>query len=551
MAEQSLREQLNNRLGQLKNERSSWFAHWQELSNYVLPRNGRYFVQDRNKGTRRSNNIYDSSATRSLNVLASGMMAGVTSPARPWFRLTTPDAALNDSDDVKRWLYDVSKLMMETFAKSNTYRALHSTYMELGLFGTAATVVTEDSKDAIRHYPVTTGEYMLAQDYRGEIVTLYREFQRTVAELVKEFGYDNCSTTVQQLYKRGNLDSWVTIVHSIEPREDRDVTMKDSTNKPWRSVYFEPGSGDTKLLRESGFDHFPALCPRWNIVGGDIYGHSPGMDALGDIKQLQHQQLRKAQAIDLMTKPPLVFPTGMKNREIDLLPGGITFSDTAVSGNGVKTAFEVNLNLQYLLADIQDVRGRISSTFYADLFLMLATNNIDRMTATEVAERHEEKLLMLGPVLERLHNELLDPLIEMTFTHLAQAGKLPPPPQELQGVELKVEYVSMLAQAQKAVSTNSVDRFIGNLGAVAQVAPGVLDKFNADEWVDYYADMTGVPPQLIVADKNVAIIRRQRSEQQAQAAQTQLSNMQSQTVANLAKASSDATDPTANFQGYA
>lgn len=545
-----LREQLHSRLGSLKNERSSWFSHWQELSTYVLPRNGRYFVQDRNKGQRRNNNILDSSATRALTVLASGMMAGMTSPARPWFRLTTPDRELNDSDDVKRWLYEVTRQMLAVFAKSNTYRTMHGMYMELGLFGTSASVLMDDNTDMIRHHPLTIGEYMIAQDYRGRVCTLYREFEKPVSEVVKEFGYENCSTTVQNLYDRGQLDSWVPIVHAIEPREDRDVTKLDAKNKPWRSVYYEAGATNDKILSESGFSEFPALVPRWNVIGGDIYGHSPCMDALGDIKQLQHQQLRKAQAIDLMVNPPMIFPSGMKNREIDLLPRGITFADTAVTGNGAKTAFEVNINLQYLLSDIQDVRGRINSTLYADLFLMLATNNIDRMTATEVAERHEEKLLMLGPVLERLHNEMLDPLIELVFTRLVKSGKLPPPPPELQGVDLKVEFVSTLAQAQKSVATNGIDRFVGNLGAVAQAKPGVLDKFNEDEWADMYADMMGVPPQLIVADKDVAFVRQQRAQAQQAAQQAQMANVQSQTAANLAKASSDAVDPTAAVMGY-
>ena len=131
---------------------------------------------------------------------------------------------------------------------------------------------------------------------------------------------------------------------------------------------------------------------------------------------------------------------------------------------------------------------------------------------TEVAERHEEKLLMLGPVLERMHNEILDPLIEMTFSRMVEAGIVPPPPDELQGMELNVEFVSMLAQAQRAIATNSVDRFVGNLGAMAGIKPEVLDKFDADRWADAYADMLGIDPELIVPGEQVALIRKQRAE---------------------------------------
>jgi hypothetical protein len=243
----------------------------------------------------------------------------------------------------------------------------------------------------------------------------------------------------------------------------------------------------------------------------------------------------------------------MKGRDIERLPGGISFVDTAGTG-GIKTAFDVNLDLNHLLQDIQDVRERIKGSFYADLFLMLANQTDARMTATEVAERHEEKLLMLGPVLERLHNELLDPLINMTFSRMVEAGVLPPPPKELQGHDLNVEFVSMLAQAQRAVGTNSIDRYVNSLGAVAQFKPDVLDKFNSDEWADAYADMLGVDPQLVVPGDQVALIRKQRSDQAQQQAQTDQALQKSQAVKNLATAPTGGqtalTDVTKAFSGY-
>jgi hypothetical protein len=299
---------------------------------------------------------------------------------------------------------------------------------------------------------------------------------------------------------------------------------------------------------------FPALVPRWAVVGGDIYGHSPGMEALGDVKQLQHEQLRKAQAIDYQTKPPLQVPASMKNRDIEMLPGGISYYDGAAN-NGIKTAFEVNLNLQYLLNDIMDCRERVRGAFYADLFLMLANAGPNtRMTATEVAERHEEKLIMLGPVLERLHNELLAPLVDTTFTRMVQAGIVPPAPQELQGMDLNIEFVSMLAQAQRAIGTNAVDRFVGNLGAIAQMKPDILDKFDQDEWADVYADMLGIDPALIIADKDVALVRQARAQAMAAKEQAAVMQQQSQTVKNMAQSPTGGdnalTDITNMFSGY-
>lgn len=554
MAE-STRTLMLSRWKALDSERSSWLSHWKEISDYLLPRSGRFFLTDRNKGDKRHNNIYDSTGTRALRILAAGMMAGMTSPARPWFRLTTSIPELDESAAVKAWLAEVTRLMQMVFAKSNTYRALHSCYEELGAFGTASSIVLPDFRNVIHHYPLTAGEFAIATDHRGQVNALFREFQMPVGQLVDEFGVDKVSQTVRDLHARGSLDQWVPVLHAIEPRSDRDPSKRDGKNMPWKSVYIELGADNDALLRESGFRQFPALCARWMTAGGDIYGNSPAMEALGDIKQLQHEQLRKAQGIDYKTKPPLQAPTAAKGRDIDTLPGGISFIDTAGGpGSGIRSAFEVNLDLSHLLADIGDVRQRINAAFYADLFLMLANSTNPQMTATEVAERHEEKLLMLGPVLERMHNEILDPLIEGTFARMLEAGIVPTPPDELQGMELNVEFVSMLAQAQRAIATNSVDRFVGNLGVVAGIKPDVLDKFDADRWADAYADMLGVDPQLVVPGDKVALIRKQRAEQQAAMQQAAMVNQAADTAQKLGSVDTAgrnaATDVMGMFSGY-
>lgn len=548
------RDRLFTRWGHLKSERATWLAHWQELSTYLLPRSGRFFVQDRNKGWRRHNSIYDNTATRALKVLGAGMMAGATSPARPWFRMMTGDPELGKYQPVRIWLEEVTRLMQMVFQKSNTYRALHTMYEELGAFGTAATILLPNYNNVIHNYSLTAGEYCVATDYQGQVCTLYREYERPVSEIVKEFGYKNCSTTIQNMYDRGSLDQWVRLIHAIEPRADRDIKKMDNKNMPWASYHFEVGGKPDQFLRESGFKRFPGLVPRWAVAGGDIYGHSPGMECLGDIKQLQHEQLRKAQGIDFQSNPPLQVPTSLKNREVDRLPGGVTYFDPASPQAGVKSLFEVNLDLQHLLMDIQDVRGRINSSFYTDMFLMLSNGADQRMTATEVAERHEEKLLMLGPVLERLHNELLTPLIETTFSQMLEAGIVPPAPQEMQGQEINVEFISMLAQAQRAVGANTVDRFVGNLGAVAQFKPEALDKFDADAWVDAYSDMLGVDPTLIVANDQVAMVRQQRAQAQQQQSQMMQAEQQAKIQKDLAAAKTSEPSALTNvidmFSGY-
>jgi len=525
------RDVLKSRWSRLQTERSEWRTHWREISDYLLPTSARFYTSDRNRGSRKHNAIIDSTASRALKVLAAGMMAGMSSPARPWFRLTLADEELAEFSSVKEWLADTQRRMLHIFAGSNTYRVLHSVYMELGAFGTSAVMMMNDATRTIHHYHSPVGEFALAADYRGRVNTLYREFEKTVGELVGEFGYENCSDSVRNMHDRGDLDKWVKIIHAIEPRVDRDPRMKDQKNKPYASVYFELGAdaGSKQVLREGGYDEFPVMAPRWSSMAGDVYGTSPGMEGLGDIKQLQHMQLRKSQAIDYQTKPPLQVPSSMRQREIDWRPGGVTFVDQVGQQNTVSTLFNVGLDINHLVMDMQEVRQRIQSVFHADMFLMLANGDTTRMTATEVAARNEEKMLMIGPVLERLQNELLKPLVDTTFIKMIEQGNIAPPPEELQGVELDVEFVSVLAQAQRSIGVNSVDRYMNSIGMIAQMRPEVLDKIDVDNWADSYGDMLGVDPDLIVPSEEVAVIRQQRAEQAAQEQQMMQMQQMAQT----------------------
>ena len=531
--EKSVREQCAKRWEALKSERSSWMDHWEQISRVLLPRAGRFLVTDNNRGDKRHNKILDNTGTRALRTLSGGMMAGMTSPARPWFRLTTRDARLDETYEVKQWTSRVTALMQMIFNRSNVYRALQSAYEELGAFGTTATIMLDDFDSVIHCMPLTIGEFAIATGSRSQINTLYREFRMTVAALVEEFGYENVCRSTQQLYDKGRLDDWVTVINAIEPRKVRDPHRKNALNMPYRSVYFEANGRRDSLLRESGYRHFPVLAARWSVTGGDIYGTSPGMEALGDLRQLQQEQLYKGKAIAYQADPPVIVPADLRNQEDNLVPGGVVYLDTPSQAQGVRSSYEVPLQLQYLLADIQDVRDRVDQAFYKDIFMMIAGSQNDRMTATEVAERHEEKMLMLGPVLERLNAELLDPLITMTFDRMVLSDLLPPIPDALQGVELNVDFVSILAQAQRAISTNAIDRFTQNLGQLVAIKPELVDKFDADYWADYYADALGIDPQLIVPNSRVAVIRQSRAQQQQQAEQLAAAQQLSEVAKNV------------------
>jgi hypothetical protein len=537
-------EHFQKRKSVLLNERSSFISHYKELSDFIAPRRGRFLSSDRNKGDKRNSKIINSAATMALRTCVSGMMAGITSPARPWFRLATPDSDMMEFAPVKEWLYSVEQITREVFNQSNLYNALPVLYRELGLFGTGCMSQVDDFEDVARFYPHTVGSYMIATGERGVVNTLYREFEMTVGQVVEKFvarpggemDWSVASVAVKSMYDRGQVDSWVPVVHAVEPNDDRDLRLKDAKNKPVRSVYYEAGGTEDKLLRESGFEEFPAFAPRWDVTGEDIYGTDcPGMTALGDVKALQVEEKRKAQAIDKMVNPPLRGPGALKNVPISSLPGGANLYDGEPQGTVLEPVYMVKPELAGLLNDIQSIEQRIDRSFYADLFLAISQmEGVQPRNVMELMERKEEKLLMLGPVLERLHGELLNPLIDRTFAQLVRADILPPAPEELQGSPLKVEYISVLAQAQRAVGTGAIDRMAMYIGGLAQaqaaagMQPDVWDKFDADQSVDEYSTMIGLSPKIIVSDDKVAEVRETR--QQAQ---------QAQQLAAMAKPASD------------
>lgn len=533
----------NKRLESLKSERSSFIPVYKELSDYHLAHRGRFLTSDRNKGFKRNTRQYNNTSRMSSRTLASGMMAGITSPARPWFTLQAPDPELNEYAAVKQWLHQVQTTMYKVFNQSNLYNALHTVYSELGVFGTAPMGIYQDFKNVIWCKPYTVGSYMLGANGRGDVDAFYREYELTVGQLVKEFGIENCSSHVRDQWKAGNTEAWVQLVHAVETNDDRDRMSPLARDKAFRSVYYETSMGDKrnteeKYLKESGFDDFPILAPRWDITGEDIYATDcPGMVALGDTKGLQLGEKRKYQALDKIVSPPMQGDAALKNMmSKGTGPDEILWLSNANTG-GLRSLYEnYRPDLNAMMAVNQESEMRIKRAFYEDLFLMISQSDRRQVTAREIAEKQEEKLLMLGPVLERLHAELLDPLIDRTFSILQRTGVLPPPPPELQDVELKVEYVSILAQAQRMVSVGGLERVANFASQLTTIWPEAAHKFDAQQAIDEYAESMGVSPRVIRPDDEAEAIAQAQQEAQAQ----QQAMMQGQAMAETAKTASEA-----------
>lgn len=543
---------------ELELERSSFMTHWRELSDYILPRRARFTITDANRGERRNQKIIDGTATLAARTLKSGMMGGITSPARPWFRLTTADPDMAEFGPVKEWLHAVGQRMITIFLRSNLYNSLPIIYGDMGVFGTAALYVEEDFDSVFRTYAFPIGSYMIANNDRMKVNVFFREFRYTVRQLVEKFGrlnpktgapdWSNFSETVRNLWDRKMFEGWIDVCHVIEPNPDFDPEKLGSRFKRYKSSYYERGYNgkpsysnfeNEKYLKVSGYDFFPVLCPRWEVTGEDIYGTScPGMDALGDVKQLQTEQKRKAQAIEKGINPAMVAPTALKTAKVSILPGDITYSDEREGVKGFRPAHEVRLDLEHLRLDITEVQRMISRAFYEDLFLMLAHSDRREITAREVEERHEEKLIGLGPVLEQLNQDLLDPLIDLAFNYMLRQGFIPQPPENLQGEDLKIEYISVMAQAQRLVGIGGIERFAGFAANIAAQTgdPSSIDKVDLDQLLDEHAASVGVPPRIVRTDEEVEAIRRNRAEQAQAQAMMQAAEGASKSAKDLSQA---------------
>lgn len=531
IASESLCTRLHRRLSHLERDRTDWLPHWRELAENFKPRSGNWDNQSPDsRGGKRSESarIINNTPLRAARTLSAGMMAGLTSPARPWFRLLTPDPGLNDFTPVKEWLWKVEERMRGVLSKSNTYRVLPTMYGELGVFGTTAAVGLEDPDDMIRLQPWEIGSYWCANDSKLRVDTGYRLIKMTVRQIVQEFGLDNCSARVSGMFKNGQWEQWMDVYQAIEPNDERLLGRAGPDGMSVRSVYWEKGGDKDKLLGKRGFQESPLFVPRWIAEGNNCYGDSPAMDSLGDAKALQFEERRKAESLDKLVNPPMTAPTSLRNARVSLLPGDVTYVDANQAQAGYRPVYEIKPDIQWQTQSIKGIEERIESSLFADLFLMLANSDRRQITAREIDERHEEKLLQLGPVLERMNDELLDPLIDRVFSIMVRRSEpfwtgnvdgvppIPPPPEELQGMDLKVEYISILAQAQKMVGIQASDRliaFAGNLAAIKQ-DPSVLDKLDTDQMIDEYADMLGASPLSVLSDDRVAELRAGRAKQQ-------------------------------------
>lgn len=523
----ALRKHLDDRINVLKRQRSSWEPGWRDLSRYVNPRRGRFFSSPNSTqgGTQKNGAILDPTALFSLRTLVAGLMSGVTSPARPWFRLTVPDKQVAQLAPVKVWFDDCAERMRMVFSAGNLYSALPLIYEELGQFGTGCALLEFDREDVIRLYTLTTGEYYLGLDWRGRVDTLARRFMYTYRQVDQRWP-DHGIAEISEKAKGAEADNEIAIMHMIEPNPKVEKGRLDYAGKAFRSVYWREGSGQAEgeIIHRSGYSRFPVLVPRWKPIENEAYSQGPGHDSLPDVKSLQILAKREHNAVDKHVNPPMGAHISLRGSASSVLPGAINYFTTQEKGAGMWPLYQTQPGaIEQVSRLVMRTREHVKSAFFADLFLMFdQMEGVQPRNQLEISTRREEKMQMLGPVLENLHDDLLQPLVQQTFDIMFENRLLAEPPEELQGYPLDVELISILAQAQKAADLGSVERLWAMAGSIAASRPDVLDKLDPDETMDVYADKLGAPSAIVVSDDQVAKVRaaRAQKEQAAQAMAT-------------------------------
>lgn len=532
-----LRGHLEGRLTLLRSWRISWLQSWSLLAEYILPRRSLWLTggalnqpvpNSMVRGLPINQSIIDSTGTMAMRVCAAGLFSGLTNPSRKWFELTVNIRGWKPDSSAKQWLDDVADILYDIMAGSNYYDSRAQQDEDLVTFGTAPMIIYEDEDDIIRCYNPCVGEYYLANSSAFRPESLFRQFVLTTAQCVEMFGLENCPRDVQMMWqtKGAGLEYERIVAHAIEPNFPLksikgNVEIVDR-KYPYREVYWLWGMSSQYPMSVRGFDDPPFTSPRWATTSNDAYGRSPGMDALPDIMQLQLEQMRKAEAIEKQVRPPLLASIELKNEPSSILPGEVTYVTQLGPGNGMRPVYEVNPDLNAMAADITQVQARINSCFYKDLFLLNSEASKD-MTAFEVAKRDQEKLQVLGPVIERQYDENIAPAVKRIYSIALRRGLLPPPPASMHGMPLTIKPVSILELAQRSTATASMERYVQVIGGMSArpELQAAIDTINPVRFATKYAELLDMPEEVMSTDREIKQIQSSRAAAMQQQAQIQ------------------------------
>jgi hypothetical protein len=508
---------MNARHIALESRRSAHIGDWQKITQVIRPSRGSY-LEENSEISKRPTSMVNSTPAVAARTLQAGMISGASSPAYEWFKFQLDDEEMMNWGPARVNLEAREKIMNMYLAQSNFYQTLQTIYGDSADFGTGAGLIDKHGGQLFAAKGFSPGEYCIDVNETGDIDTIYSKIKLSTIQIMGRWK-DTASVKVKEAYDKGDYNQEFTIIQVIEPNQELTEGRADWRGKPWVKFIYEldnKAEGEREFLELSGYDEWPGFNLRWDVASGNIWGQGLGLLALGDAAALQTLEFRDAQLIEKAVMPPLSAPIYLKNQPISHAPGGVTYYDP-YTANGAKV--EPIYNMQPGVLNAVDVKiaraeARINEVYYKDLFLMLSTTDRREITAREVEEKHQEKLLALGPVLQRTHRDALNNAIIRIYKILDEAGVFPQAPPEVQKRLLSIRYTSALAYAQRAAGAAALERFFGFTGNISAAYPTVKHKINIFEGVNYYADAIGVPAKIMV-DSETA---QKNAEAEAQAA---------------------------------
>lgn len=514
--------------------RWAWWAFWEQLSRFFLPRRYKWFITPNrsDRGYPVNDQIKDSTGLQAVRTCAGGMWTGLTSPSRPWFKLSIALPWVKSDAQAEAWLKDTTERLLTIFEGSNFYTTMAQAFKDEIVFGTAPILVYEDEETGARFYLPCAGEYFLDVGANLEQNRFYREFTYNTMQLIDGFKAENCPEEVMSAWRDGGgaLQREFRMGYAVEPnfpiadpKGGSEGLRIVPESFPWREVYWLRGQKTMKPFSARGFKEKPFAVLMWSQVSNDPYGHGPCEDCLGDNKQVQLETINKAKFIGKGVDPPMGADPALKMEPSTIIQGQVTYFDTSGGKKGFFPLYELNPQwLQFLTADIAQVNTRIESCLYVPLFMAISRmEGVQPRNELELSKRDLERLQELGPVIT-LNEKALSDIIQRTFKIGLRRRMFAPPPASLQGVPLKINYTSILRLAQRSaqsVSMKDVFQTAGVLSSASQAAglPNPLRTINLDKALREYADINEFPPDLFYSDGEVAQHDQIREEERQKA----------------------------------
>jgi hypothetical protein len=499
---------LQERNSELETNRRTWEEQWRTIRELVRPVVPEFSesvsAHTKDRGRRLHSAIFDSTAPWAAETLASGLQSFLLSPGERWFSLgikSIDPAQLKRTD--REYLEETSDSIYHhlTIPEVNFNPSINETFLDLVSFGTGVLMETFNPRNQtllFRAYPLS--DCYIDEDADGEVDTLYRHTRMTLRQIQQQWpDYTPKDKT--------NEDDKFTVVHAVQPRTDRDIESRATTQMKWAEFYFI--KEEDEVLEEGGFENFPYLVPRWSKLAGEKYGRSPAMQCLPDIQMVNRMKREVLVAAQLANRPPIIMPEDGFILPLSHKPGAMWFKSV---GTENPEPFNSGVRVDIPMEIIQDTQQMITRCFLLD-FLQNDFKK-ERQTAFEISDRRDEKLRSISPTLERLKTELLGKLLKRSIHIFEDKEFLKPPPFE-DGTIFDVTYNSPAARAQLGTKAVEIGRFLQDMAPIAQIlGPDVMASISVDGVAEELQKARGVSVKILKTKEEKAQAQEQAQQQQ-------------------------------------